>query len=287
MKSKLPAVLMILSTFSYAAAGTTAIGTVSARGDMRVDGYRVNGDATLFDGTVVETGQASAASLLDKGVEIKLAQDSRGTFYRDRLVLQQGISEWTPSGSFVIEANGLRVTPSEPNSHGVASLDSAHTVEIAALTGQFRVTNENGLLLARVGPGRPLSFAMMQSGTANTNPNSITVTGTLGIEKGAYFIIVKSTGVVYQLSGKEAASRSLAREVGAIVTISGTLDPNVTPSLGAAAIIDVSSDKEESSGTSGMSFDTKALIGVIIIGAAAGIAVGTIVATKSSTPASR
>ena len=80
MKSKLPAVLMILSTFSYAAAGTTAIGTVSARGDMRVDGYRVNGDATLFDGTVVETGQASAASLLDKGVEIKLAQDSRGTF---------------------------------------------------------------------------------------------------------------------------------------------------------------------------------------------------------------
>ena len=56
MKSKLPAVLMILSTFSYAAAGTTAIGTVSARGDMRVDGYRVNGDATLFDGTVVETG---------------------------------------------------------------------------------------------------------------------------------------------------------------------------------------------------------------------------------------
>ena len=67
MISKLFAAAMVLCAASYATAGTTAIGTVSARGSLRVDGYAVKGDATLFNGTVVETGQASAALRLNKG----------------------------------------------------------------------------------------------------------------------------------------------------------------------------------------------------------------------------
>ena len=287
MMSKLPAYLMIFSTLSYAATGTKAIGTVSARGDMRVDGYSVNGDATLFDGTVVETGQAAAALRIDKGGEIKLAQDSRGTLHSDRLILQQGIGEWTPSGSFSFEANGLRVSPSEANSSGVVSMDSAHTVEVATLTGQFQVTNENGLLLARVSPGHPLSFGMVQAGTPSPSPSSITVTGTLDIEAGTYFITVTSTGVVYQLSANAAATKTFARQVGAIVTLTGTISSEVKPSLGAAAVIDVSNDKQVAKGTSGAGFDSKVLIGALIIAGAAGIALGTLVSNKSTTPASR
>jgi hypothetical protein len=56
---KLQVVMAVLCMLSNAAAGTVSIGTASARGDMRVDSYMVKGNATLFDGSVVETGEAT------------------------------------------------------------------------------------------------------------------------------------------------------------------------------------------------------------------------------------
>ena len=95
MLKKLQAVIVLLCMISYAEAGTVSIGTASVRGDMRVDSYTVNGNATLFDGSVVETGQATADLRLNKGTEITLATSSRGTLYSNRLVLQQGEGELT------------------------------------------------------------------------------------------------------------------------------------------------------------------------------------------------
>ena len=191
MIRKLSAFVMLFCTLTYATAGTTSIGTASVRGDMRVDGYAVKGDATLFDGTVVETGQASAVLRLDKGVEIKLATGSRGTLHRDRLVL---------------EANGLQVTPSEPNSRGVVSMSDANTVEVAALTGGFRVTNNRGLLLASVHPGDALSFGAQQPGVPNT-PGVVPMTlyGTLTKANGHYYLLLPTPdlGISYELTGAQ------------------------------------------------------------------------------------
>ena len=53
----------------------------------------MKGNATLFDGSVVETSQASADLRLNKGVEITMSPASRGTLYSDHLVLQQGPSQ--------------------------------------------------------------------------------------------------------------------------------------------------------------------------------------------------
>src|SRR5208283_1855402 len=100
MSRKLQVALVLAWIFSYAVAATVSIGTISARGDMRVDNYMVKGNATLFDGSVVETGQASAVLRLDKGAEITMATDSGGILYRDRFVLQQGESELAASTSF-------------------------------------------------------------------------------------------------------------------------------------------------------------------------------------------
>lgn len=276
LNTKLLALAVVFCAVSYASAGTTAIGTASVRGDMRVDGYRVSGDATLFDGSVLQTGQASADLRLNKGVEIKLATDSRGTLYRDRLVLQQGSSRWTPSSSFSLEANGLHVTPNEPNSTGLVSLGGANTVEVAALTGGFQVRNENGLLLARVSPGHVMSFGAIQSGTPDSN--SITVTGAVSFEGGLYFLTVAKTGVIYELEGKD-----FSKLFGATITVTGTIDRNAKPVYGASAVIDVSKKKKEG----GSAFDNKAVIGAVIIGGAVGIGVGTYEANQSSTPASR
>jgi hypothetical protein len=278
LNTRLLALAVVFCAVSSASAGTTAIGTASVRGDMRVDGYRISGDATLFDGTVVQTGQASADLRLTKGVEIKLATDSRGTLYRDHIVLQQGSSEWTPSSSFSLEANGLSVTPSEPNSKGLVSLGGANTVEVAALTGGFQVRNDNGLLLARVSPGHAMSFGAIQSGTPESNSNSITVTGAVSFQGGYYFLSVAETGVVYELTGKD-----FSKEFGATVTVTGTIDPNAKPAYGAVAVIDVSKKKKKG----GSVFENKALLGALILGGAAGIGVGVYEVNQPSTPASR
>ena len=92
MIDKLKVLVVVLCMLSYAEAGTVSIGTASARGDMRVDNNMVTDSATLFEGSVVETGQASADLHLGAGTEITMASSSRGTLYRDHLVLQQGAS---------------------------------------------------------------------------------------------------------------------------------------------------------------------------------------------------
>jgi hypothetical protein len=184
MLRKLQVAAMLLCMLSYAAAGTVSIGTASARGDMRVDSYLVNGNATLFDGSVVETGQASVDLRLGQGTEITMSTASRGTVYNDRLVLQRGQSELTASSSFQLEANGLRVTPNEPNSRGVVSLMTGNTVEVASLNGSFGVTNDHGVLLANVRPGRMVSFAMEGGG----DPTTFSGVGIVSFENGQYYL---------------------------------------------------------------------------------------------------
>ena len=77
-------VLSILSftaveTVSAAAAGSISIGTASARGDFRVDSHLVRGNATLFNGSILETGTATADLRMDKGATITMSTNSRST----------------------------------------------------------------------------------------------------------------------------------------------------------------------------------------------------------------
>ena len=174
MLTKWSAVAVIFCALSYATAETTAIGIASTWGSMRVDNYKVDSAATLFDGSVVETGQASAVLRLNSGGEVKLSTDSRGALYSDRFVLMQGVSEWTPSNSFPLEANGLKVAPTEPNSRGRICVTSSNRIDVGALSGAFRVTNNQGLVLGVVSRGNVSSFEVTHSGSHEAASISIT-----------------------------------------------------------------------------------------------------------------
>ena len=270
MFRKLQVVAVLMCMLSYAAAGTVSIGTASARGDMRVDSYMVKGNATLFDGSVVETGQATADLRLNKGTEITMATDSRGTLYSDRLVLQQGESELAANSSFQVQANGLHVTPSEPNSRAVVSVKSANTVEVAALTGSFGVTNDHGVVLASVRPGHVLSFAMQTS----AGPQTFSTTGIVTEENGKYYLDT--------LEGKfELQGKDLKKYVGAKVAVSGTMSTTggvTTISLTSIAV----------NGTAvGTSAFTVLLVSGILVGSGVGLGIGIYEANKSTSPASR
>jgi hypothetical protein len=270
-----------LCMLSYASAGTVSIGTASARGDMRVDSYLVKGNATLFDGSVVETGQATVDLRLGKGTAITMSTASRGTVYNDRLVLQRGQSELTASSSFQLEANGLRVTPNEPNSRGVVSLMAGNTVEVASLNGSFGVTNDQGVLLANVRPGRMVSFAMEGGG----DPTTFSGVGIVSFENGQYYLET-AENEKYVLTCKD-----LKKYVGDKVLVFATMQPSPAQAEGVTSTLCVKSielnGESGGGGGGGMSQGTKLIIAGVVVGAGVGIGVGIYEANQSSAPASR
>jgi len=237
---------------------------------MRVDNYSVNGNATLFDGSVVETSKATANLRLNKGTEITMSTGSRGTLYSDHLVLQQGESEVAASNPFQLEANGLRVFPNEPNSHGVVSLKPGNTVEVASLNGSFGVTNGHGILLANVRPGRAVSFAMQ----AGANPATFSGVGLISVENGTYYLTTDAN-VRYVLSCKDFHKYAWDK-----VVVSGTVQSAGNSAVLCVKAIDVN-------GGEGMTAGKKWLIAGILVGAGAGIGIGLALSNSSSPPASR
>jgi hypothetical protein len=274
MLKKLECVAFLMSILTYASAATVSIGTASARGDMRVDSYVVKGNATLFDGTVVETGQATADLRLDKGTQITMSTGSRGTLYRDRLVLQQGKSMMSASSSFQLEANGLLVTPKAPNSLGVVTLKEGNAVEVAALSGSFGVTDNHGVLIASVPSGHVTMFALQQGSENTTSYSSV---GTVSFTNAHYFL-TDSAAEKFEITCKD-----FRRYIGKEVKLSGTIQTGVTPAQDASSVVCV---KSVSFNGSGLSVTNKVLFGSAIGYTVAGVGIAVYEANQSSTAAS-
>ncbi len=272
MFKKLQVISVLFCFLSYANAGAVSIGTVSARGDLRVDNYSVKGNATLFDGSVVETDQASADLRLAKGVEIKLSATSRGTLYGDHIVLQKGEGELSSSTGYQVQANGLHVVSIEPHSRGVVSMRPGNTVEVASLDGSLGVTNDQGVVLANILPGQSFSFAMQ----AAANPQEFVGVGLVSFDNGTYYLTTDS-GARYILTCKDSHGY-----VGDKVVVNGAIQG---PSGNGPAMLCVKD--MDINGPSSMSSKKKWVIAGIAIaaGAGAGIAVG--LSNQSEHPASR
>ena len=273
MFKTLQASAIVFCLLSYSEAATISIGSVSARGDIRVDNSIVKGNATLFDGSVVETGQASADLRLNKGVEITMSAASRGTLYSDHLVLQRGASEVSSSGAYQLQAAGLSIIPSGPRSRGVVSVKSANTIEVASLDGTLGVTNGHGVVLANILPGRSLSFAMQ----AGANPAEFAGVGLVSFDNGTYYLTTDGN-VKYVLTCKDPHSY-----VGDKVVITGTLQGAIAGASGGTLCIKTMDVNGPSSGLNGK---TKWIIAGAAV-AAAGAGAGIALSNQSSNPASR
>ena len=277
MLKKFSVFAMLLAMLSNASAGTVAIGTASVRGDMRVDQYKVNGNATLFDGSVIETTKATADLRLDKGVQITMSTDSRATLYRDHLVLQKGESELTSSTAFQVDANRLRVTPSSPDARAVVSMKSGDMVEVASLSGSFGVTNDQGALLARVLPGHALTFSLQaNSGASTSSAQPFTGTGIMSKgDDGNYYLGIGPEK--FQITGKD-----FDKSIGKTVTVRGTTVPDQVPAGGAIMVVNVTSHRVVSG-----SADACAIIGWFLIAGAVGGGIAIWEANHPLSPISR
>ena len=79
MRRFLPTWFMLFCISAPLGSAADVIGFVYSGGSYQMDGVGVRGNATLFDGSTVEIGEAAAKVQLTSGVAMWLAPKSRAT----------------------------------------------------------------------------------------------------------------------------------------------------------------------------------------------------------------
>jgi O-antigen ligase len=232
---------VVMAGSAGAAAASPVIGTVTATGSFRIDRSTVYGNATLFAGSLVETGTAITTLELSSGTVI-LGAFSEARVFPDHLSLEKGAGEigyarGLRATGFQIEGRGLMIQPVADSGSARVTLESGGRVSVAAFSGWFRALNGRGLLVAHVAPGSMLEFAPEAPGTAAR------LTGCLVNRHGHFLITDETTNVVVEVAGP-----GLQKEPGNRVEITGTMDPTTTPVAEASQFIRVTSVKRISKG---------------------------------------
>src|SRR5215470_7583491 len=199
------AIVMVIH-LSVGMAAVPAVGIVTARGSFTIDDSSIAGNATLFEGSHIQTGTISSELQLNNGARMRLAAESSGIVYRDRLVLEKGMGRVENAGSFQVEANSLRIHPAR-DAGAQISLRGAGAVEVAAIYGPVRVTSANGVLLANLQAGKTIDFTPEASASTPSAPTSIT--GCLENSDGKFLLTDEASLVRFELLGA-----GLDKEVG-------------------------------------------------------------------------
>ena len=140
------------------AASPSSIGFVVTSGQVEVDGAVVHGNATLFQGNVVQAGNATSDLMFPGGSNLLLEPGSSVKVFRDYGVLERGVA--VQRGSHTLVANGLKVSSLSPHGAVFIDLQDRSHLKVAAQDGAAEVRNQAGGLVARLEPGRALSFAL-------------------------------------------------------------------------------------------------------------------------------
>jgi hypothetical protein len=208
------------------------IGIALANGSFRIDSNLVVGNATVFEGNTLETDRASSELELSAGVHVRLAANSRGRVFSDRLELQKGLGELEAGKGYWIEARGLRIRPEDAQSAGRVALAGGGKIQALALRGSLRVSAPDGTVVALLAPGTALEFEP-QTVTGAQAP--FQMTGCLERREGRYVLRDPISGVTEEVRGER-----LGNEVGRMLEVTATVIQGATPVAGALEVIQIS-----------------------------------------------
>lgn len=211
---------LFVSISAFAFAASPAIGIVTASGHFTLDRSQVWGNATVFEGSVIETGAASSEVALRNGAKLQLAKDSRARILSGRVVIEKGIGQVSAPESFEVNAANLRVHTS-----GRLRININEGVQIASLVGNARVATASGMLLAVIPAGRTMSFSPQ---SAN---GTVTRGGCLLYKDNHYILQDENTQEVVELSGP-----NLSAQVGNRVEITGAAS-SAKPAVNIATLL--------------------------------------------------
>ena len=278
-----------------------AIGVVLTKGSFQIDASPVWGNGTLFEGTTIETGKVASDLRMNCGAQLALAAESRGTVYRDRLVLERGEGRLSNTADYRVDARSLRVLPASTEAAARVLLAGSSRVQVAALRGALTVTNHAGVVVANMPMGTALEFEPQAAGAAAPSQ----MTGILERREGHFLLTDRTAGVTAELQGP-----GLAKDVGRCIEATGALVPEGQAFSPATQVIRVSKltrcSKEVAAAVAGgvagagaagaatagaaaagVAVATKAIIvGVVVAGVAAGTAVAVTAGEEEKKPLS-
>jgi hypothetical protein len=215
MNAPIRSFLAVLTSGSmlFLMAAPPSIGVIRSTGDFQVDGSTVTGNATLFEGSTVQTSAAQSKIQLSSGAQIVLLPNTRAQVYKDR-----------------VEAATLRISPADTHTVAEILTQDNNRVSVRAFQGLVDVRNGAGVLVATIHPGLALAFTA-QAGGAST---ATKMSGCLVKKGDKYFLTDGATGVTVELQGAAVAAAA-----GHQVEITGSMIPGATAAAGASQVIQV------------------------------------------------
>jgi hypothetical protein len=177
--------------FSAIAFAAPVIGIVTASGHFNVEGSQVWGNATLFNGTTIETNSASSELALRNGVKVQLAAESRARIWQNRLVLEKGVAQLAAPASFearVLNNANLIRAPYRGLADGtvmqIAQGQTVHTGCMVYKDGHFLVQDQTTQEVVEVtGPNLASNVGnrVEARGTALTTPATAPATSAMNV----------------------------------------------------------------------------------------------------------
>jgi|GEM_PF-2418148 len=219
------AAVFSLGASAASAATTQVIGVAMSEGTIVVNDAQTPGNATILNGSTLQTQSASSQVRLKDGAQLRLDAESRGKLFSDHVDLQQGGARIS---GYAANASGLNVRAEGTSSATVTM--KGNVVEIAALTGNVHVFNAAGMNVASLVPGRALDLRPQDAGASS--PSSLVG---CPVKSGNTFLLTDETSnVTAQLRGRKI-------KAGRHVKVTGSLVPNSTPVSPATQVISVTS----------------------------------------------
>jgi len=205
-----------------ASASTPAIGVAMSEGTILVNDAQTPGNATVFSGTTLQTQRASSQVRLKDGAQVRFDSDSRGKIFSDHVDLQQGSAKIS---DFSAIANGLKIQATGDSSANVSL--KGKVVEIAAITGDVRVFNSTGGIVANILPGHALDLRQ--------EVGAVSASSFVGcpVKSGNNFLITDET------SNVTAELRGIKINAGQHVQVTGSLIPSANPETQIMSVVSV------------------------------------------------
>jgi hypothetical protein len=260
-------------------ASPPVIGVARSWGAFLVNDASVPGSATILDGTFLKTVDASSDLNLTGGERVTMSSNSSATVHRNRLILNQGIAEFSGTAAYRVEARDLSIGVSDSTARVRVAVDRQNRVLVASLNGSAEIRNSQSLLVARVLPGTALTLSASGSTT-------VELTGTVQQQDGKFYLTDDVTKVKVELRGSNLKSLA-GKHIHIVGTESGEPAAGVTPTVSVATATPVAAGAggaATAAGVAGGAFPTIAVIGGVaaVGGTLGGLAATGVIGSSSS-----
>jgi hypothetical protein len=150
---------------------TPAIGVAFSNGTLLINNASTVGNASVFDGSTVETNGTASRLHLKTGADVQMSAESRGKVFSNRMVLEKGVMELKTAGKYGIEARSLQITGTDASAMAKVSIHGT-TVQVASLAGHVQVASAAGIVVANIAPGMAFDFTPQDQGATAPDANA-------------------------------------------------------------------------------------------------------------------